>query len=180
MGGREELASLIGRTVEGLGYEMVDVERAGGGLLRVSLDAAEGSGAITVNDCERVSHQLTHMLAVEGVDYARLEVGSPGLDRPLKKVRDFARFAGAEIKVELHAPLEGRRRWHARLIGLAGDQRVQLELLDDAERPAQPGARDKPGKKTEQVTRSGRKVEFALTDIDKARLVPVLNFRSGR
>ncbi len=180
MDGSGELASLIGRTVEGLGYEMVDVERAGGGLLRVSLDAAPGSGSITVDDCERVSHQLTRMLAVEGVDYARLEVGSAGLDRPLKKMRDFARFAGAEIKVELHAPLEGRRRWHARLLGVAADQRVQLELLDDSAQPARPSARGKPAKKMEQVGRSGRKVEFALTDIDKARLVPVLNFRSGR
>ena len=86
-------AQTIGPTVEGLGYEFVDAERLAGGLLRVTIDR---DGGVQLADCERVSRQLTHVLAVENVDYARLEVSSPGLDRPLKHARDFARFAGAE------------------------------------------------------------------------------------
>ena len=89
-----QLMQLVERTVEGLGYELVDVERAGGGLLRVTLDAPQTPGGIGLDDCERVSHQLTHLFAVEGVDYERLEVSSPGLDRRLTKARDFARFVG--------------------------------------------------------------------------------------
>ncbi len=120
----------IGRTVEGLGYEFVDAERLGGGLLRVTIDR---DGGVQLADCERVSRQLTHVLAVENVDYARLEVSSPGLDRPLKHARDFARFAGAEAQVQLYAPLAGaggRRRLHGRL----------LEVVSGTERRARADA----------------------------------------
>jgi len=75
---------LIERTVQGMGYELVELEFAGGGLLRVYIDRLEAD-PIRMEDCERVSHQLTHLLAVENIDYARLEVSSPGLDRPLNK-----------------------------------------------------------------------------------------------
>ncbi|MGH6643571.1 MAG: ribosome maturation factor RimP, partial [Bradyrhizobium sp.] len=76
------LLATIERTVEGLGYEFVDAEYLAGGLLRVTLDSAKGVG---LGDCERVSHQLSHLFAVEGVDYQRLEVSSPGVDRPLRR-----------------------------------------------------------------------------------------------
>ena len=79
-----DLYRTVERTVGGLGYQLVDVERLGGGLLRVSLDAENGIG---LEDCERVSRQLSHLFAVEQVDYQRLEVSSPGLDRRLKGAR---------------------------------------------------------------------------------------------
>src|SRR5688572_10494551 len=82
----------IDRAVGALGYEMVDAERSAGGLLRVTIDRVPGRSyetgpgyAITVEDCERVTRHLLYALDVDGVDYARLEVSSPGLDRPLKK-----------------------------------------------------------------------------------------------
>jgi ribosome maturation factor RimP len=182
----DSLYGTIQRTVEGLGYELVDVERLGGGLLRVTLDGRNGIG---LEDCERVSRQLTHLFAVEGVDYQRLEVSSPGVDRPLKRVRDFARFVGAEINVQLHAPLAapaGRKRLRGRLLevaGGAGSERLRLELTPDeaaatgrlsGKRPAK--AR-KAGKHVEVAPASV--VEFALADVDKARLVPALDFRGG-
>lgn len=182
----DSLYGTIERTVEGLGYELVDVERLGGGLLRVTLDGRNGIG---LEDCERVSRQLTHLLAVEGVDYQRLEVSSPGVDRPLKRVRDFARFVGAEINVQLHAPLAapaGRRRLRGRLLevaGGAGSERLRLELTPDegpaAGRPSgkTPAKARKPRKDLEATPSSV--VEFALADVDKARLVPVLDFRGG-
>ena len=82
------LTELIESTVVALGYEMVDLERSGGGLLRVFIDLPTG---ISVSDCEKVSHQLTHVMTVENVNYDRLEVSSPGLDRPLKTLAAIKR-----------------------------------------------------------------------------------------
>lgn len=179
-----ELYALVERTVEGLGYELVDVERAAAGLLRVTLDTTAAAG-ITIDDCERVSHQLTHLFAVENVVYERLEVGSPGVDRPLKKARDFLRFAGEEVKVQLFAPLDGRKRWQGRVLavtGEAGGERITLAVTpeDEAKEPVRrvrPVAA-KTGKKTKAAPAEPRVIEFALADVDKARLVPILDFRS--
>ena len=184
----------IGRTVEGLGYEFVDAERLAAGLLRVTIDRAGGIG---IADCERVSRQLTHLFAVEEIDYARLEVSSPGLDRPLKQARDFVRFAGSDVQVQLYAPLAsagGRKRLQGRLlelVGGAGAERVRMQLAVEggAEAaakkvaPAHGRARTKasggrgPGRKVEPAL--GAIVEFALGEVDKAKLVPELNFRGG-
>ena len=172
----------IGRTVEGLGYEFVDAERLPGGLLRVTIDR---DGGVQLADCERVSRQLTHVLAVENVDYSRLEVSSPGLDRPLKHARDFARFAGAEAQVQLYAPLAGaggRRRLHGRLLEVVsgtGGERVRMQLVDDAVADGSGGATKRGARSSARVMKKaeGAVVEFALADVEKARLVPVLDFR---
>ena len=173
---------LIERTVEGLGYELVDVERAGRGLLRVTLDTTESERPVTVDDCERVSHQLTHLFAVEEVDYERLEVSSPGVDRPLRKARDFARFAGEQVQVELAEPRDGRRKLHARLLGVdgaAGREQLHLRLLVEA--PPKRGADGKPARPTRGKTWiEGEPLDVALADVERARLVPVLEFRSKR
>jgi ribosome maturation factor RimP len=98
--------SAVERTVTGLGYDLVDAEKSAGGLLRVFIDhlppgqvdhLPPSTAFITVDDCEKVTRQLQHVLEVEGCAYERLEVSSPGLDRPLKKAADYARFAGEQI-----------------------------------------------------------------------------------
>ena len=97
--------AIVERTVTSLGYDPVDLERSSGGLLRVYIDKpAAADAAITVDDCEVVTRQLQLVLAVEGIDYARLEVSSPGLDRPLRKPADWQRFAGSRIELTLRAP----------------------------------------------------------------------------
>jgi len=101
---------LIERTVQGMGYELVELEFAGAGLLRVFIDRLEAE-PIRMEDCERVSHQLSHLLTVENIDYARLEVSSPGLDRPLNKPADYLRFEGSEITLKLRVALKGRRNF---------------------------------------------------------------------
>ena len=101
---------LIERTVQGMGYELVELEFAGSGLLRVFIDRTEAE-PIRMEDCEQVSHQLTHVFTVDNVDYARLEVSSPGLDRPLNKAADYQRFEGHEITLKLRLPLSGRRNF---------------------------------------------------------------------
>jgi len=183
------LAELVARTVAGLGYELVDLERAGHGLLRVTLDlaAADGAGAsaggagrIGIDDCERVSRQLTHLFAVEGIDYDRLEVSSPGMDRPLRGARDFVRFAGAMVKVQLYSPIDGRRRLRGRLLGLVSglaaahgaSDRVRMTLVPE---PPPPGPRGKRGSRARKVE-VGETLEFALADVEKARLAPEWEF----
>jgi len=130
-------------TLDGLGYELVDLESSRSGLVRVFIDSPKG---ITVKDCERVSHHLSRAFAVEGFDYERLEVSSPGLDRPLKRIEDYERFAGREATIKLKLPRDGRRRFEGRLAGVQ-DGRVVLEV-------------------------EGGRQEIAFEDIDRARLVP--------
>lgn len=127
----------------GMGYELVDSERIGRGLLRVFIDR---EGGITVDDCARVSNQLTRVFAVENLDYERLEVSSPGLDRPLRKVADFARFTGETARLKLRVPRQGKRNFTGVLQGV------------DAE-----GVR---------IDVDGERLTFPFADIDKARLVP--------
>jgi len=131
------------KTLSGLGYELVDLESSRSGLLRVFIDSAEG---IKVEDCARVSHHLTRALAVEGIDYERLEVSSPGLDRPLKRIEDYERFAGRDASVKLKLPRDGRRRFEGRLAGVEAGA-VVLEV-------------------------DGVRHRLAFEDIDRARLVP--------
>jgi ribosome maturation factor RimP len=174
----------VERTVEGLGYELVDIERAGGGVLRVTLDAPDRPGGIGLDDCERVSRQLAHLLAVESVDYNRLEVSSPGLDRRLSRPRDFVRFAGQRVEVRLAEPLGGRRRLQGRLLGLTGAEgaeQVRLELGGTA--PASRGPRPGPGGRAAKRARAAQAVEVvevALVAIERARLVPDVSFGSRR
>jgi ribosome maturation factor RimP len=131
----------------GMGYELVDVQASNGGrLLRLFIDKP---GGVTLEDCAAISRHLTRVLAVEGIDYERLEVSSPGLDRPLRKERDFARFAGQKAEVRMRTPdASGRRKFVGVLRGAEAGQ-VSLEM-------------------------DGRVLALALDDVDKARLVPEL------
>ncbi|WP_342114060.1 ribosome maturation factor RimP [Pseudoduganella sp. OTU4001] len=160
-----QLPELIEKTVAGLGYDLVDFERAERGLLRVYIDFtaedAEEKGPITVEDCATVSHQLSHVLTVENVPYERLEISSPGLDRPLRKFSDFVRFAGCEAIVKLRMAIPGtanRKSYQGLLTEPEGDQ-LGIEF---------------EGKEGPAV------LNFTLADIDKARLVPQVNFGSRK
>ncbi|MDR2788855.1 MAG: ribosome maturation factor RimP [Candidatus Accumulibacter sp.] len=142
-----DLAVLIEKTVNGLGFELVDIEQSPRGrVLRVFIDKQDKAGGVDVEDCARVSHQLSRVLTVENVDYDRLEISSPGLDRVLKKPADFARFAGSEINLRLRLAVGGRRNFNGVLHGLR-DGKVCL-MADTGE------------------------LELDLGNIDRARLVP--------
>ena len=103
----------------GMGFELVDLQVSNRGrFLRVFMDKP---GGITVDDCAAVSRHLARVLEVEGIDYDRLEVSSPGLDRPLRKAADFARFAGQKVDVRMRlADANGRRCYIGRLNGVEG------------------------------------------------------------
>lgn len=150
-----DVRQVIESTAVGLGYELVDVELANHGRqLRVFIDRAVGESdrpgqaqpGVTLGDCERVTRQLQRVLEVEGIEYGRLEVSSPGLDRVLKKPADFRRFAGARAEVRLRVPRDGRRRFVG-VVRAASEAGVELEV-------------------------EGALVSFAFADMQKARLVP--------
>ena len=119
-----ELPALLEKTLSGLGYELVMVERAGRGLMRIFIDKP---GGITIDDCVSVSNHLSQLFTVENIDYARLEVSSPGLDRPLTKPQDYVRFAGEQVTLKLRVPVDNRRRMAGRLIGLEADA-IKLDM----------------------------------------------------
>lgn len=138
------MVKLVETTLAGMGYELVDLEVSGRGLTRVFMDKPDG---ISVEDCERVSNQLVRLFTVEGVDYERLEVSSPGLDRVVKKDSDFVRFAGQKVQIKVRMPMAGRKNFVGNIGGVK-DGNLQLDV-------------------------DGSPVTIELSNIDKARLVPV-------
>jgi ribosome maturation factor RimP len=123
-----DVHEVLEKTVSGLGYELVDVERSPRGrVLRVFIDKPDKPRGVDVEDCALVSNQLSRVLMVENFDYDCLEVSSPGIDRPLKKEADFERFAGSEITLKLRLPLQ----WPTQLQRCpAGCARRQSALAD--------------------------------------------------
>lgn len=185
----------IDTTVAGLGYELVEVERAPGGLLRVTIDhpLVEGQAErfINVDDCERVTRQLQHVLEVEGLSYERLEVSSPGLDRPLKNAADFGRFLGEQVEVTLKVPFKGRKRFRGELMSAEGGWRILLadtapvaaakKHAASRSALARAAAKQAPGTPSEDPAPAGASAEkaldFTLDEVREARLVPVINFK---
>jgi ribosome maturation factor RimP len=166
----------VERTVTALGYELVDTERSAGGLLRVTMDKLPGDpsgGFITVDDCEKVTRQLQHVLEVEACDYRRLEVSSPGLDRPLKKAADYQRFAGEQVEITLKLAFQGRKKYRGELQGHGEGWRL---LLAPEVAPSKAGAR--PARKAEPAPQ--QVLDFSLDEVREARLVPVVDFKGRR
>ncbi|HJW26174.1 MAG TPA: ribosome maturation factor RimP [Rhodocyclaceae bacterium] len=144
-----DLHALLEKTVIGLGYELVDLELSPRGrTIRVFIDLPGKENGVDVEDCAKVSNQLSRLLEVENVDYDRLEISSPGLDRVVKKAEDFERFAGRVIQIKVRIPLNGRRNFQGELLGLK-DGKVGLRLPE-----------------------GGTEIELELNNIEKARLVP--------
>ncbi|MBP0597644.1 ribosome maturation factor RimP [Herbaspirillum sp. LeCh32-8] len=162
-----QLLELIESTLSGMGYELVEFEKAPRGLVRVFIDfpfdpAAEEAPSITVEDCEKVTHQLLHVFTVEEVVYERLEVSSPGLDRPLKKLSDYVRFADCEAIVKLRVPLPdtaNRKTYEGTLRSPDGENLILEFEANDG---------------------SAAVLNFTLADVDKAQLVPQVDFRSRK
>ncbi len=183
-----DLVSIVEETVTGLGYEFVDLEHLPRGMMRITIDSPAG---IAVNDCERVSNQLTHLFTVEEVNYERLEVSSPGVERPLKRASDWAKFVGALAHVELFNPLHaeglpeaGRRKLDGRIQGVEGEgAEATIQFLFTDEKPAKTPAQ--AARERIEKRKSGKRaaempavlVSFAVADVDRAHLVAELNFK---
>lgn len=177
---KADVTGVVERTVSALGYDPVDVERSSKGLLRVFIDRLPGpSGAgetVTVDDCEKVTRQLQYVLEVEGIDYQRLEVSSPGLDRPLKRPADWERFVGAQVELTLREPFAGRRKYAGELQRRDGGWRL---LLRDPAPARGPGAarRAAGAAAAAAATATDQALDFELDEVREARLVPVLDFK---
>lgn len=142
-----QLVELIEQAVTGLGYELVDFETSPRArLLRVFIDRLADKGNVDIEDCAAVSNHLSRLFAVENIDFDRLEVSSPGLDRPLKKGADWQRFAGQDVQIKLRVPVGNQRNFAGCIVGMRGEAAV--------------------------VAIEGQECEFLLAGIEKARLVP--------
>ena len=179
----------VTQTVTGLGFDLVDLERSAGGLLRVTIDlpwappqageAAPESQFVTVEDCEKVTRQLHYLLEVEGLEYRRLEVGSPGIDRPLRHEVDFIRFEGHVIDLTLKAPIgatdsgvsANRRKFRGTLERAEDGVSWQVVWSDEPE--------PKPGQRVskKRLPPPMQALNFELSDVQQARLAPIVNFK---
>lgn len=119
-----KLRDILEKTIPGLGFELVDVEISPAKMIQVFIDKENG---VTVDDCADVSNHLSRLFQVEEIDYNRLEVSSPGLERPLKKLQDYARFTGKLVKVKTHELLNNQKVFQGR-IQMVQDDKISLEL----------------------------------------------------
>ena len=187
------LQQIVEQTVAGLGYDLVEIERSAGGLLRITIDLVWAAPAaevqepvveqfITVEDCEKVTRQLQYALEVEGVDYKRLEVSSPGIDRLLRNEQDFMRFEGEMVDITLKEPLgaaaggqvaANRKKFRGTLHRADGDGWRIVWRDEPAVKPGQRvSARRAPA--PEQA------LDFALDELASARLAPVVDFKGRK
>ncbi len=177
----------------GLGYELVEIERSAAGLLRVTIDlpwtrpAADAvvEQFVTVEDCEKVTRQLLFALEVDGVEYKRLEVSSPGIDRPLRSENDFERFVGQQIDVTLKVPVgvgvvagtlvsANRKKFRGVLERVCGADGVSGWQIVWSDAPAvKPGQRISKKRLPVPLQALG----FTLDELREARLAPIVSFK---
>jgi ribosome maturation factor RimP len=150
------IGELLEVTLPGLGFELVDWELSPKGrTVRVFIDTPENTATgVTVDDCATVSHHLTRLFTVENIDYDRLEVSSPGLDRPLRKLTDFDRFVGSEAQLTLREPIEDSRKMKVMLCGVEGN-RIRVD-------------------------HAGTALVIEHHQIERARLVPQIEWRKAK
>ncbi len=193
------LKEIVEQTVAGLGYDLVETERSAGGLLRITIDlpwepvsagalpGMEAEHFITVEDCEKVTRQLLFALEVDGVDYKRLEVSSPGIDRPLRHEKDFERFVGKEIDVTLKAPIGAAAAGQVNATRKKFRGTLERTPSDDGESGVSPGWQIvwsdapavKPGQKVskKRLPTPLQALGFTLDELKEARLAPIVSFK---
>jgi ribosome maturation factor RimP len=163
-----------------LGYEVIDIEHSSGGLLRVYIDMPEADRLINVQDCERVSNHLIHGLPVMGIDFQRLEVSSPGMDRRLTKAKHFRQFLGCEVKLKLRQGVSGRKNFQGQLAP-AEDFVPKASNASNASNASTASHQDERFFLIFQADDgSEQQLDFLVSDIDLARLVPQLPFKERR
>jgi len=167
-----DLYALVEQSVVGLGVEIVDVERAAHGLLKVTIDR---EGGVRIEDCEAVSRQLSRVFEVENLEYARLEVGSPGTDRPLRREADLWRFAGERVEIKLREPLAGRKTFSG----------ILRAPETDGDRPSEEAVASQSGAAVfglefEATKGETQVLNFTFDEVDRAKLDPVLDFKGKK
>jgi len=188
------LQQIVEQTVTGLGYDVVDIERSAGGLLRITIDlpwveeaqlpGVEGTERfVTVEDCEKVTRQLQFALEVEAADYRRLEVSSPGIDRPLRSERDFTRFLGSEVDLTLKAALGAAAQGQVNPNRKKFRGTLQRGDPESSSSPWQIVWSDaplvKPGQRVSKKRPAAplQALGFSLDEVREARLAPIVDFK---
>lgn len=181
------LQQIVEQTVTGLGYDLVEIERSAGGLLRITIDlpwvAEAPEQFVNVEDCEKVTRQLQFALEVDGVEYKRLEVSSPGIDRPLRHVQDYERFTGQVIDITLKAPMgaaaggqvnANRKKFRGTLEKVvAADGAVGWQIVWSDAPAVKPGQRVSKKRVAPPLQALG----FELNELREARLAPIVSFK---
>jgi ribosome maturation factor RimP len=186
------LQQIVEQTVSGLGYDLVEIDRSAGGLLRITIDlpwvmpeagVAAVEQFITVEDCEKVTRQLQFALEVDGVEYSRLEVSSPGIDRPLRHAQDFERFVGQMIDITLKAPMglaaagqvhANRKKFRGELEKVIGaDGGIGWQIVWSDAPPVKPGQRVSKKREAPPLQALG----FVFEELREARLAPIVSFK---
>ena len=164
-----DLFALTEEALAGMDLELVDVERAALGLLRVTIDRV---GGVRIEDCEQVSRQLSRVFEVENVDYKRMEVGSPGVDRPLRNEAEFRRFAGERIEIKLREALDGRKVF-AGILTMPEDDAAASDAAAGMQKTVF-------GLEFEAKKNEIQLLNFTVDDIERAKLDPVLDFKGKK
>ena len=188
------LQQIVEQTVSGLGYDLVEIERSAGGLLRITIDLPWTPGMaveqfVTVEDCEKVTRQLQFALEVDGADYRRLEVSSPGIDRPLRHQQDLERFAGSLVDVVLRAPAgkalgdasggqihASRKKFRGTLEAALHEGVAGWQIVWRDEPVVKPGQRISKKRVAPPLQALG----FTLDEVREVRLAPVVDFKGRR
>ena len=181
------LQQTVEETVTGLGYDLVEIQRSAGGLLRITIDhpwSAESPELfVNVEDCERVTRQLQFALEVDGSEYQRLEVSSPGIDRVLRHAQDFERFVGSIVDLTLKAPMgataagqvsANRKKFRGKLERGANGSGWQIAWRDEPQ--AKPGQKISKKRMDTPVHVLG----FSLDELREARLAPIVDFKGRK
>lgn len=168
---------IVAASVTGLGYELVDFEHSARGLMRVFIDKLDGIG---VEDCANVSNHLIRVLEVENIEFERLEVSSPGLDRPLKTLAHFQQYLGLLVKVRLNSMVDGRKRFDGVIAAVEGETIVfsvagdegALKLADKPVKLVSAPQKRQAAKRAGKSIESVKLIHVPFSSIDKARLIP--------
>lgn len=169
-----DIFQLTQQSITALNIELVDVERAPMGVLRVTIDKP---GGVDINDCEQVSKHLSHVYEVEDVDYKRLEVSSPGIDRPLKTQDDFVRFSGSRIELKLYEAINSKKVF----VGVLNTVESSIGDNNDADQGNDLNSDQVQFQLTYQAD-NGKDciLNFVFDDVDRAKLDPILDFKGKK
>ncbi len=160
---------IVSASVAGLGYELVDFEHSARGLMRVFIDKPAGIG---VEDCAAVSNHLTRVFTVENIEFERLEVSSPGLDRPLKSLANFQQYLGCGVKVRLNTLVDGRKRFDGIIESLDGETIVFVVTEETVGKKPVNQSKKPEIQKREGKEETKKRIDVPFSSIDKTRLIP--------
>lgn len=181
------LSQIITTALNGLGFSLVDLElSARGKLIRVFMEHADLVSEVNTQNCADVSNHLVRLFEVENIDFDRLEISSPGLDRVLKSLPDFVRFIGKDVQLKTRTPVENQRNFRGNIKNVDSEKNLILldlnatKINDEKDKDRNKNKNAKKNNKNlvenENISNNNNYVEINFNNIDKARLIPRIEF----